>query len=522
MASEGSEDPEPAAAVGEGASNGVLPPRRRWRQPPWSVITAFAASWVLLTGVYAVSPVSSNGDSYLVIPTAHSLLYDHDIGLDEFMADRHIATHYGLNEAGVGPPLADANGKPMNYFPWLTAVFSVPVIGALDLVSSTGLIHNSRWYIDAGDMDLIQVISASVTTGLAAALLALVSAELLLCVRSRRPKNCDGDDPGAGLPDGATGGVNPRQWWFLPAAALAIGLSTSLWSTASRAMWQHGPALCFLAVATWAVLRLAGGHRGTHRAAWAVVAGAASVAAYWARPTTAAVSVALIGVLAVSRRDALAAFLGGAAATTVVFLALNQVLVGRLVPVYYSSSRVGLHAEFAEAVAGNLISPARGLFLFSPCLLLAGLLFLPSRWQLLSRELRVFVTCSAVGCILFVLGVSGFPHWWGGYSYGPRFTTELVVLLGPLALFAVVGPRANAWSRASRAVVWVLAPALLAISVGIHFGGAWSRANACWNLYPVSVDEQPSRIWDWSDPQALLWISILFPPGACDRAPPAL
>ena len=38
-------------------------------------------------------------------------------------------------------------------------------------------------------------------------------------------------------------------------------------------------------------------------------------------------------------------------------------------------------------------------------------------------------------------------------------------------------------------------------SVGVNATGAVLRSGYCWSATPVHVDEDPSRIWDWSDPQ---------------------
>jgi len=41
------------------------------------------------------------------------------------------------------------------------------------------------------------------------------------------------------------------------------------------------------------------------------------------------------------------------------------------------------------------------------------------------------------------------------------------------------------------------------ISFTIHFRGAHRRSAWDWNSQPVDVDVDPTRIWDWRDPQFL-------------------
>ena len=37
----------------------------------------------------------------------------------------------------------------------------------------------------------------------------------------------------------------------------------------------------------------------------------------------------------------------------------------------------------------------------------------------------------------------------------------------------------------------------------VNATGALLRDSRCWSVVPVSVDAEPGRIWDWSDPQFL-------------------
>ena len=52
---------------------------RHWvRRPP---VVVFLVALL----IYGVSPVVSNGDSYLAVPTTMSVLYDADLDLDEYL-----------------------------------------------------------------------------------------------------------------------------------------------------------------------------------------------------------------------------------------------------------------------------------------------------------------------------------------------------------------------------------------------------------------------------------------------------
>ena len=101
-------------------------------------------------------------------------------------------------------------------------------------------------------------------------------------------------------------------------------------------------------------------------------------------------------------------------------------------PDYYQPNRVSVSGTFGEAMLGNLVSPARGLFVYSPVLLLAlsGLVL-----ALRQREERLLSACFAIIVVMHWLVVSRFPHWWGGHSYGPRFMTDIVPFLAYFVAF---------------------------------------------------------------------------------------
>jgi hypothetical protein len=57
--------------------------------------------------------------------------------------------------------------------------------------------------------------------------------------------------------------------------------------------------------------------------------------------------------------------------------------------------------------------------------------------------------------------------------------------------------------RASWRMQNALGAALLLISMVINALGATEHATSLWNIRPVDVDQQPTRIWDWQHPQFL-------------------
>jgi hypothetical protein len=143
-------------------------------------------------------------------------------------------------------------------------------------------------------------------------------------------------------------------------------------------------------------------------------------------------------------------------------------------------------------------------------------------FYLLARYRKTIALPRLVWLSLSVVAVhwivtSGFPHWWGGNSYGPRLMGGVVpwlVLLGILGIQAMLKARAERQAEEQPQRVWrtqnVLGGLLLVASILMNGIGATMSATITWNERPTSVDKQTSRLWDWSYPQFLA--GFLFPP----------
>src|SRR5262249_3816512 len=159
---------------------------------------------------------------------------------------------------------------------------------------------------------------------------------------------------------------------------------------------------------------------------------------------------------------------------------------------YFRASRVSLSPTTVEALLGNLVSPARGLLVFVPVSLLCAYGFLLKRRAGTLSSLDVAVAVSAVG---YWLLVSTFPSWWAGWSYGPRFLTDIARMLVwslPPVLASIAEQR--------RRVLGVVAVLVILLSIAIQARGALSQSAVEWNWTPRDVGIDRGRLWDWSDP----------------------
>ena len=283
-------------------------------------------------------------------------------------------------------------------------------------------------------------------------------------------------------------------WAALPPLVFAFG--TSAWSTGSRALWQHTPSMLMLSLA---VLLLVRSRARPQLAAWAALPLAL---AYAIRPTNSIPVAAMALLVLFWRRRAFPRFILMAAPVAVLFFAYNLGVYGRLFSPY-QSLRPPLPATpeairaLILALAGNLVSPSRGLFTFTPVLLFAvwGMYrALRTRWEYpLSPCFAAIVVAHWFTISLY----TGF--WWAGHSYGPRLFTDMLPFFCFFLIPVFQGWQEKGVKRAPAAVFVVL----LLFSAAVHGRAAMSFAVWRWNVDPVNVDTRPARVWDWGDPQPL-------------------
>lgn len=272
--------------------------------------------------------------------------------------------------------------------------------------------------------------------------------------------------------------------------AFVFAFCTSAWSTASRGLWQHGPSMLMLAIALKLLLA------SERRPALLLWLGITLGFSYVVRPTN---SIAIVWtalfVLARQRTEAWR-FVAGGLLIGVPFVAWNLNVYGALLPPYYVPSRLTGHA-WSEGLLGNLLSPGRGLFVFSPVLLFSILGF---HWKR-----RVAPEASDLLLAAIVIShwavISSNHNWWAGHCFGPRLFADMIPYLVYFQIFAIERLRASTgWSKTLLATVF---GAALVVSFAIHLRGASSRAVYLWNSTPSDINRAPERAWDWRDPQFL-------------------
>ena len=274
-------------------------------------------------------------------------------------------------------------------------------------------------------------------------------------------------------------------------SVFVFAFCTSAWSTASRALWQHGPSMLCLTAALLLILRA----RDKHRLIQFVSLPLAF--SYVCRPTNSIPIVLLSLYVLIEYRAYFLKYCLWSLLVAVPFFFYNHTVFHSFLPSYYTYP-LSIHAAFLEALIANLISPSRGIFIFSPVLIFSvlGILYKYKIGKATNLDL-----CLVSWMVLHWIVVSMNAVWWAGFSVGARFLTDILPILIYYLAYAAKG--------ISELKGWAKKPVLAALSIAavasflIHFHAATAWAVFDWNTTPNNIDAHIERIWDWRDPQFL-------------------
>ncbi len=278
--------------------------------------------------------------------------------------------------------------------------------------------------------------------------------------------------------------------------AIAYGFATGTWVISSQALWVHGPAellaVCLLLAATVRQPSIASlGGAG-------VAAGLAAVN----RLPDAALVVVLI-VLARCARWRVLWAVGAAALAAAPFLLYNFNTFGHWAG-GYAWAATGSHPYLAfpqlPGVAGLLVSPAKGLLVFSPFFIFLAGRFVPRKLQLppgatagveVAREPLYLLDLAVLAAFLAQLYAYSRSDFRAGACYGPRYLTDSYPLLIWLLLPVIARLRGN-WLRAF----------LVAVAAGIAIEGVgafcYPRGHSDALFYPPTLSRRIIAPSVWS------------------------
>lgn len=415
----------------------------------------------------------TTGDTWASRYVPFSILNQHTLAVDPYIERFTRAFLEGKLPWGLYFA-AQSHGRWMSSYPILTPVLVTP------------LYVPAAWWVQhkhlAPESDAMVFVSLAMEKLSAALIAALSVAVLYLALRRVLP---------------------PRASLLL---ALVYALASPTWSISGQALWLQDVNELALALLLWALLR----DNGSRRAAlWIGLACALAIAN---KLTNALVALPVMiwfcwrGLRAedanqgaADARQRLVGFFVPLVALGSLVIAYNLYYFGNLFGAYESTFKNlgyvgiegGFHGSWLQGIAGLLVSPNRGLFIFVPWTLL-------SVWGavlLVRRDLRGWMPWLAAGALLHFLFYAKLERWYGGYTFGPRYLVDLL----PLLVYCLVPYFERPRGAALNSVLAVT----FAFAFGVQVIGAYCYPNGDWNATPVSIDIARERIWDWRDSQLL-------------------
>jgi len=394
-----------------------------------------------LTVSFAINR-NTDSDSRSTLLVSEAILHHGTIKLDHYGVD--TMAHYGYT-------VHQKNGHYYSYFPLGSAIASLPFVA---VANGWGLeMLKSHGAVQIGIASITAVLTLFVMMRLAALFLPAPSAIAV-----------------AGM------------FWF----------GTSFASTDGTALWSHSFAALFALFAIFLAIKVT--RFGATRL-WPLIS-ACLFMAYLCRPTLALLSPFLL--LFVFSYHRMVAIKAGAllAVFLLALVGLSMHEWGQILPDYYLPQRLS-GTQFGLALYGNLLSPARGLLVYSPFIALAWLCYRDAIPSLSLKKSWLLI--GLAWPVLHWIAISRFPVWAAGWSYGPRFMTD--VLPGLFLLTIRTWPVSVALSGRRVAVVVLALGCAFAVYVNA-WQGLFNPYTARWNMQP-GIGDHPEYLFDWRYPQFL-------------------
>lgn len=424
--------------------------------------------------IFLLAPVRQVTDSSYSMLLSESLLHHRSPALDHYALPPGNPVWYGYYfKYDNIYQLEVVNGHVYYHLPPGTPLLSLPFVAALNSFGVSAA-NPDGTYNPKGELIIESVLAAILMAGLTC--IFFLMARLAL----------------------STG------WSVVVAVGGALG--SQIFSTASRALWTETWGALLLGIVLLMLVRATAG-----RASLKPVLLATLLAwMYFVRPTFAVHIIAITVYVFLFYRGAGLRYAMTGAVWLGAFMLYSWHIYGHLLPNYYRASRLQFDI-FWTALAGHLFSPGRGLLVYVPVLFFIAYSLVRYRRQIVFPRLVLLALLVVVAHLTII---SAFLHWWGGHTFGPRFTTGLVpwfVLLAILGVQAMRNARTqNPGPRVRHRLELGAGASLLVVSVMINGLGAASQPTWLWNVRPVNIDEHPERNWDWRQPQFLA--GLLHPP----------
>jgi nitrate reductase NapE component len=270
--------------------------------------------------------------------------------------------------------------------------------------------------------------------------------------------------------------------------------ATGTWTISSQGLWQHGSTN--LALLSVLLCLLKANRTEKKQVFFLVIAGICCGLLPGIRPTNGVFVIAIVLYSLVTYRKQ----------SIYLLLGLSSALISVAWNFYYFNTLVGGYGfvgflftftsqQFIEGFLGLLVSPSRGLLLFSPIVLYA----IPGTLKILklkSNSDEKLLTYLSLSSLALFIQYCFFIIWMAGYTYGPRFLTDIL----PVACFAInytIAPRVQLINQQKQKLLTkgtVLFLITIFFSIFVQLVGAFGLST--WNGVPLDAG-RTQNAWRW-------------------------
>jgi len=420
-------------------------------------------SWVLLTISILIfivvnkSPVScASGDPRWTLLTSQSILEHGTIKLNNYV-DIDIEGEYNIKRDGkIGYGIERRGEDYYNFFPIGSSLSSLPFVWVerqLSDINLKSITHNTK-------------IQKHIASSVAVAIF------LILYLIAN---------------------IYFNSIWSV-VIAISFWSSTALSSTLGDGLWSHTFAILYALLSIYFMLKIVVYDRDRY---W-ILLSLSLFMAYLSRPTISLLSVMVILYLFFNHKRVIAIktmFFVSLLLGMLVLFSLYE--FDQLLPSYYMPKRLSSDS-FVTALYANTFSPSRGLFIFSPFLLLF-FVTLRDSYHIAQREKTLLIVWGWI--VVHLIIISKFPHWSGGWCFGSRFMSDVlpaIYLLFVILLYEIYSNKSTLKKRVVSIFLIITIP--LSIYINIYHGLYSIYSASEWNRFP---SKDNGYYFDWRYPQFL-------------------
>jgi Dolichyl-phosphate-mannose-protein mannosyltransferase len=276
---------------------------------------------------------------------------------------------------------------------------------------------------------------------------------------------------------------------------------TSFASTGGTALWSQDFATLFALAAIYLVVRATKQTKSPDAWVWLPL-GLSLFFAFLCRPTLGLLwPCALLFLFSHNRKQAIFAGLL-CSALFGFYMTFNLIEIQQLLPNYFLPTRLErtfypIKTSYFDALEGHLLSPSRGLIIYSPFLVVA---WLCRKYAVPDFGLkRTWLLIGLAWPVIHVVLISTNRPWWAGHSFGSRYMMD--VLPGLFLLTLRTWPTSLINSDVAGKIAVTVASIACAFSIWVNTWQAlFNPYPALWNSSP-DIDRFPEYLIDWRFPQ---------------------